>query len=64
MFGVITAHAGFLRRGFFVEVVLSRENLVVTRADVVGVNTGIVISGFCHLSLEMGRRNIVASING
>ena len=56
MFDFIIANDAFLglRRGFFFEVVLSRENLVVTRVDVVGVNTGSVISGFCCLSLSLG----------
>ena len=57
MFDFIIANDAFLglRRGFFFEVVLSRENLVVTRVCVVGVNTGFVSSGFCRLSLAMGR---------
>ena len=66
MFGCIIVNAAVLcwSRDFFFEVVLSRDNLVVTRVDVVCVNTVIVIFYTCHLSLEIGRLNIVATING
>ena len=64
MFGCIITHAAVLCWSRDFQVVLSRDNLVVTRADVVCVNTVIVICYTCHLSLEIGRLNIVATING